>query len=60
MFERMILTLFSILGLLNGVFFSIIYRKSKFYIYIVLSLLISLSAAGFFLWYARGYDSLGS
>lgn len=60
MFERMILTLFSILGLLNGVFFSIIYRKSKFYIYIALSLLISLAAAGFFLWYARGHDSLGS
>ena len=60
MFERMILTVFSILGLLNGAFFSIIFRKRKFYIPLALSLGISLAAAGFFLWYARGYDGLGS
>ena len=59
MFERMILTIFSILGLLNGALFSIIFRKGKFYIYIAGSLLVALLSSGYFLWYAHGYDGLG-
>ena len=59
MFERMILMIFSLLGILNGAFLSVIFRRKRFYFYIALSWLISFLSAGYFLWYARGYDGLG-
>ena len=59
MFERMILTIFSLLGILNGAFLSVIFRRKRFYFYMAGSWLISFLSAGYFLWYARGYEGLG-
>ena len=59
MFERMILALFSLLGILNGVFLAFIFRRRRFYFYMAGSWLLSFLSAGYFLWYARGYDGLG-
>lgn len=59
MFERMILMIFSLLGILNGAFLSVIFRRKRFYFHIFGSWLISFLSAGYFLWYARGYDGLG-
>lgn len=59
MFERMILMIFSLLGILNGAFLSVIFRRKRFYFYMAGSWLISFLSAAYFLWYARGYDGLG-
>ena len=59
MFEWMIGIIFSILGILNGVFFSFIFRKRKWYIPVLTGLLLGLASSGYFLWYAGGYDGLG-
>ncbi|MGN0954066.1 metallophosphoesterase [Dialister sp.] len=59
MFERMILMIFSFLGILNGIFGAIIFRRRRFYFYLAGSWLLSFLSAGYFLWYARGYDGLG-
>lgn len=46
MFERMILMIFSFLGILNGAFLSVIFRRKRFYFHIFGSWLISFLSAG--------------
>ena len=60
MFERMILMIFSILGLLNGSLFALIMRKRNFFRYTFGGFLMGLVSAGYFVWYAKGYDGLGT
>ena len=60
MFERMILMIFSILGLLNGSLFALIMRRRNFFRYTFGGFLIGLASAGYFVWYAKGYDGLGT
>ncbi len=58
-FEYMILLIFSLLGLVNGSLWAVLFRKKRFYIYTILGALIGGGAGWYFLWYAKGYSELG-
>lgn len=59
-FSYMILGIFSVLGLVNGALTAFLFRKRHFYIYAILGMLLGGGAGWYFLWYARGYDTLGT
>ena len=58
-FETMILLLFSVLGLIDGVLFALLFRRRRFYFYALAMALLGGAAGAYFLWYAKGYDGLG-
>ena len=58
-FETMILLLFSVLGLIDGALFALLFRRRRFYFYALAMALLGGAAGAYFLWYAKGYDGLG-
>ena len=58
-FEIMILLLFSVLGLIDGALFALLFRRRRFYFYALAMALLGGAAGAYFLWYAKGYDGLG-
>lgn len=58
-FEIMILLLFSVLGLIDGALFALLFRRRRFYFYALAMALLGGVAGAYFLWYAKGYDGLG-
>lgn len=58
-FETMILLLFSVLGLIDGALFALLFRRRHFYFYALAMAILGGAAGAYFLWYAKGYDGLG-
>ena len=58
-FETMILLLFSVLGLIDGALFALLFRRRRFYFYALTMAVLGGAAGAYFLWYAKGYDGLG-